>query len=182
MFYRRDEWDAEEADVLTRYKYFNGVQNNSPTADASGTSFQASSTIMPDVEDINRDRNMNKSESYFQYKVSLRPEDMVVGQNYITDEVVGQGQLANGAQITTKWYQFKIPVRDPDKIVGGIQDFRSIQFMRMFFKGFEDSIITRFARLELVRGEWRRYLFSLEEPGEYVPGDLATILLSTFLL
>lgn len=171
LFYRRDEWDAQEASVLERYKYFNGVENNSPTADASGTSFQASSTITPDVEDINRDRNMNKSEAYFQYQVSLRREDLVVGQNYITDEVIGQGQLANGDQITTKWYQFKIPVRDPDNIVGGIQDFRSIQFLRMFYKGFEDSIVTRFARLELVRGEWRRYLFSLEEPGEYVPGD-----------
>lgn len=171
LFYRRDEWDAQEADVLTRYKQFNGLENNSPTADASGTSFQASSTISPDVEDINRDRNMNKSEAYFQYKVSLRHEDMVVGQNYITDVVTGEGQLADGSQINTKWYQFKIPVRDPDKIVGGIQDFRSIQFMRLFYKGFEDSIITRFARLELVRGEWRRYLFSLEEPGEYVPGD-----------
>lgn len=169
-FYRTDEFDQQEASVLERYKSFNGLENNSPTADASGTSFQASSTIMPDVEDINRDRNMNKSESYYQYKVSLRREDMVVGQNYITDEVVGQGQLANGDQITTTWYQFKIPVRDPEKKVGGIQDFRSIQFMRMFFKGFEDSIITRFARLELVRGEWRRYLFSLQEPGEIVPG------------
>ena len=171
LFYRRDEWDQRQSSVLERYKWFNGLENNSPTADQSGTSFQASSTISPDVEDINRDRNMNKSESYFQYKVSLRHEDMVVGRNYITNEVVGQGQLPNGSTITTKWYQFKIPVRNPEKIVGGIQDFRSIQFLRMFYKGFEDSIITRFARLELVRGEWRRYLFSLEEPGEYIPGD-----------
>lgn len=170
-FYRTDEFDAQEASVLERYKLFNGLEGNSPTADQSGTSFQASSSITPDVEDINRDRNMDKAESYFQYKVSLRREDMVVGKNYITDEVVGNGQLPNGDQITTRWYQFKIPVRDPDKIVGGIQDFRSIRFMRMFFRGFEDSVVARFARLELVRGEWRRYLFSLEEPGEYIPGD-----------
>ena len=88
-----------------------------------------------------------------------------------TDEVVGSGTLANGQAVTAKWYQFKIPVRDPDKSVGDIQDFRSIQNLRMFFKGFEDSIVTRFARLELVRGEWRRYQFSLGEPGEGIPGD-----------
>ena len=171
LYYRSDEWDAQQASVLERYKQFNGLENNSPTAEQSGTSFQASSSTIPDVEDINRDFTMNKSENYFQYKVSLRKEDLVVGKNYITNEVEGRGTLDNGQQINIKWYQFKIPVRDPDKIVGNIQDFRSVRFMRMFFKGFEDSIVTRFARLELVRGEWRRYLFSLEEPGEYVPGD-----------
>ena len=171
LYYRRDEWDAQEASVLERYKQFNGLENNSPTADQSGTSFQASSTTIPDGEDINRDFTMNKSESYFQYKVSMRKEDLVVGQNYITNEVVGAGVLENGTGINVKWYQFKIPVRNPDRIVGDIQDFRNIRFMRMYYKGFEDSIVTRFARLELVRGEWRRYLFSLEEPGEYIPGD-----------
>ncbi|MDC0303395.1 cell surface protein SprA [Flavobacteriales bacterium] len=171
LYYRRDEWDAQQASVLERYKQFNGLENNSPTADQSGTSFQASSTTIPDVEDINRDFTMNKSENYFQYRVSMRKEDLVVGKNYITNEVEGRGTLDNGDPINIKWYQFKIPVRDPDRIVGNIQDFRSIRFLRMFYKGFEDSIVTRFARLELVRGEWRRYLFSLEEPGEYIPGD-----------
>lgn len=170
-YYRGDDLDAAEASVLERYKLFNGLENNSPTADQSGTSFQASSSTLPDVEDINRDFTMNKSENYFQYKVSLRPQDLVVGKNYITNAVQGQGTLANGQPVEVMWYQFKIPVRSPDRIVGSIQDFRSIRFMRMFYKGFEDSIVTRFARLELVRGEWRRYLFSLEEPGEYVPGD-----------
>ncbi len=170
-FYRGDSLDAAQSPVLDRYKKFNGLEGNSPTANQSGTAFQASSSITPDIEDINKDGNMDRAESYFQYKVSLRREDLVVGQNYITNEVVGSGQLPNGQQISTTWYQFKIPVRNPDKVVGGIQDLRSIRFMRMFFKGFEDSIVTRFARLELVRGEWRRYLFSLEEPGEYIPGD-----------
>ncbi|MDP6909408.1 MAG: cell surface protein SprA, partial [Flavobacteriales bacterium] len=171
QYYRSDEWDAQEASVLERYKDFNGMEGNSPTADQSGTSFQASSSTLPNVEDINRDNTVSEAENYFQYKVSLRKEDMVVGQNYITDVVDGQGTLANGQQVSVKWYQFKIPVRKPQKIIGSIQDFRGIRFLRMFFKGFEDSVVTRFARLELVRGEWRQYLFSLEEPGEYIPSD-----------
>jgi len=170
-YYRGDDLDAAQASVLDRYKLFNGLENNSPTADQSGTSYQASNSTIPNVEDINRDNTVSEAENYFQYKVSLRKEDLVVGQNYITNVVEGQGTLANGQPVGVKWYQFKIPVRDPDRIVGNIQDFRSIRFMRMFFKGFEDSVITRFARLELVRGEWRRYLFSLQEPGEYIPGD-----------
>ena len=94
---------------------------------------------------------------------------MVVGKNYITDVVNAAPQLQNGQNGPIKWYQFKIPVREPEKVVGGIQDFLSIRFLRMFFRGFEDSIIVRFARLELVRGEWRRYDFPLAEPGEYIP-------------
>ncbi|MBL4585880.1 MAG: cell surface protein SprA, partial [Flavobacteriales bacterium] len=171
QYYRSDEQDAQQASVLERYKGFNGHENNSPTASQTGTSFQASSTTIPDVEDINRDNTVSSAENYFQYQVSLRKEDLIVGKNYITDEVVGAGQTVDGVSISVKWYQFKIPVRTPDKVVGNIQDFRSIRFLRMFFKGFEDSIVTRFARLELVRAEWRRYLFSLKEPGEYIAGD-----------
>lgn len=170
-YYRGDDLDAQAASVLERYKPFNGHENNSPTADQSGTSFQASSTTLPNEENVDRIDNMNGYSGYYQYKVSLRKEDMIVGKNYITDEVVGQGVLDNGQTIDVKWYQFKIPVRSPDKVVGDIQNFTNIFFMRMFFKGFEDSIVARFARLELVRAEWRRYLFSLEEPGEYIPGD-----------
>ena len=31
----------------------------------------------------------------------------------------------------------------------------------MFFNGFENEVICRFASMELVRGEWRRYLNNL---------------------
>jgi hypothetical protein len=170
-YYRSEEFDSQEASVLDRYKDFNGLENNSPTAEQSGTSFQASNSTLPNVEDINRDNTVSEAENYFQYKVSLRKEDMVLGQNYITDIVQGQGSLPNGQAVDVNWYQFKIPVRIPEKVIGNIQDFRSIRFLRMFFKEFEDSVICRFARLELVRGEWRRYEFSLEEPGEYIPDD-----------
>jgi cell surface protein SprA len=170
-YYRSEEFDAEEASVLDRYKDFNGLENNSPTAEQSGTEFQASNSTLPNVEDINRDNTVSEAENYFQYKVSLRREDMQLGQNYITDIVQGQGSLANGQPVNVNWYQFKIPVRVPEKVVGNIQDFRSIRFLRMFFKDFEDSVVCRFARLELVRGEWRRYEFPLQEPGEYVPDD-----------
>lgn len=173
-YYRSEEFDNEEASVLDRYKDFNGLENNSPTAEQSGTSFQASNSTLPNVEDINRDNTVSEAENYFQYKVSLRKEDMVVGQNYITNIVQAQGSLPNGQPAAVDWYQFKIPVRVPDRVIGNIQDFRSIRFLRMFLKEFEDSVVCRFARLELVRGEWRRYQFSLEEAGEYIPDDGTT--------
>ena len=48
--------------------------------------------------------------------------------------------------------------RDPDKIVGNIRDFKSIRFLRMFLTDFKiQPVILRFATLDLVRADWRRY-------------------------
>ena len=171
-YYRGSNLDAEEVSILDRYKRFNGLEGNSPTAEQSPEPYPTAATNRPNTEDINRDGTLNESERYFQYRVSLRPEDMEVGQNYITDVMEANVRLANNEVETIKWYQFKVPLRDPNRqVVGNIQDFKSIRFMRMFFKGFEEPIICRFATLELIRGTWRTYDRSLTSPGEYVPID-----------
>jgi len=169
-FYRDDVYDADTFNILKRYKKYNGMEGNSPTTEMSDTAnvdgYPTQGTNMPDLEDINQDNNLAESESYFQYKISLRPNDMQVGKNFITNVQVYQ----NGTK-TERWYQFKIPIADYEKKVNGIQDFRSIRFMRMFMKGFDEEVLLRFARLELIRGEWRRYRLDLTEPGESVQVD-----------
>ncbi len=169
-FYRDDVYDADTFNILKRYKKYNGMEGNSPTTEMSDTAnvdgYPTQGTNMPDLEDINQDNNLAESESYFQYKISLRPNDMQVGKNFITNVQVYQ----NGTK-TERWYQFKIPIADYEKKVNGIQDFRSIRFMRMFMKGFDEEVLLRFARLELIRGEWRRYKLDLTEPGESVQVD-----------
>ncbi|MCD4747202.1 MAG: cell surface protein SprA, partial [Bacteroidales bacterium] len=82
--------------------------------------------------------------------------------------------LANGDVGNVKWYQFKIPIHSPDLVVGSIQDFKSIRFLRMFFQGFKEPIVCRFATLDLVRGEWRKYSNNedLLSPGEWIPDDV----------
>ena len=121
--------------------------------------------VKPDKEDLNEDRTLDETESYFQYHVEIRPDRMEVGENYIVDKVTRSVDLPNGKS-SINWYQFRIPIREPDQIIGSIQDFKSIRFMRMFLKDFEDSVILRFAKLELVRGEWRKYGLSLLEGHE----------------
>jgi cell surface protein SprA len=171
-YYRGSNLDAEEVSILDRYKRYNGLEGNSPTAEQSPEPYPTSATNTPNTEDINRDGTLNEAERYFQYKVSLRPEDMVPGQNYITDMMEANVRLANSDVETIRWYQFKIPLRDPNRqVVGNIQDFKSIRFMRMFFKGFSEPIICRFATLELIRGTWRTYDRSLMGLGDYVPID-----------
>ena len=169
-FYRSDSLDNESANILQRYKGFNGTQGNSTTVTVDGV--PASATNVPDKEDANRDQTLSKTESYYQYRVSMRPEDLVVGENNITDiyETTSH-DLPNGMARPTRWIQFKIPVFEPEKKVGGITDFRSIRFLRMFLREFERPIVMRFARFELVRGEWRRFPFSLDDVSDVVPVD-----------
>ncbi|MFH0894895.1 MAG: cell surface protein SprA, partial [Bacteroidota bacterium] len=165
------DYDQAQTDILSRYKKFNGVDGNSPTDEQSVEDYPTSATTLPDVEDINRDNTLSESERYFQYKIHLAPNSMVVGENFITDVIEANPKLPNGQTTTVKWYQIKVPVRRPDRVVGSISDFKSIRFMRMFMKGFSDSIVLRFATLELVKTEWRKYNYSMLVPGEYVPND-----------
>ncbi len=174
-YFRGTDYDQDDkySSILERYKQYNGPEGNSPTNEQNPEGYPTSASSLPNIEDINRDNTLSENERYFQYKVELNPNKMNVGENFITDIYHAQGiRLPNGQVGDVKWYQFKIPVRDPQKIVGGIQDFQSIRFMRMFMKGFEKPTVLRFATLDLVRGEWRRYRYDLLSPGEYIPNDV----------
>ncbi len=172
QYFRGTELDQNEVSIRDRYKRFNGLEGNSATDAQSPEPYPTQATNLPNTEDINLDGTLNEAERYFQYRVSLRPEDMEVGKNYITDVMEARVTLKNGENDVVKWYQFKIPLRDPNRqAINNIQDFKSIRFMRMFLKGFEEPIFLRFATLELVRGNWRTFDRSLTSPGEYVPDD-----------
>jgi cell surface protein SprA len=170
-YYRDDNYDALQLDILNRYKRFNGHEGNSASSEfssqlnADGYPTQATNT--PDIEDINADNNLSESEQYFQYRVSIRPGEINVGQNYVTNKT----QVTKSDGTIENWYQFKIPVREPDRVVNGIQDFRSIRFMRMFVRGFDSPVMLRFAKLEMIRSEWRKYNQELLSPGEDIQGD-----------
>ncbi len=174
-YFRSSYYDSVEADILTRYKRYNGTEGNS--AESSGN-FNAASRTLPDVEDLNQDNNLNKEEKYFQYKVELRPEKMNVGDNFIVNEQQVKVRLANGTEETISWYQFKIPIKQPQDKVGSIQDFKSIRFMRMFMTDFKETTILRFGKFELVRGEWRTYEQDLSAPGS-LPTNKGTLDVST---
>ncbi|VAW13570.1 FIG00897849: hypothetical protein [hydrothermal vent metagenome] len=153
-YFRGADYDQEQLSILERYKKFNGVDGNSPES----TSDIQPSYSTPDIEDINDDNTLNEYERYYQYKISIHPEDFVIGKNHITDiQRTSPIRLKNGNEESVTWYQFKIPVTNPDEAFGSISDFKSIRFMRMFLKGFKSPVILRFASLDLVRADWRKY-------------------------
>ena len=162
-YFRGTDYDRARLPILSRYKYYNGTQGNSQARADTDESYETAATTFPDIEDINEDFTLSENERYYQYRVSLRPADMVVGRNYISDRRDAEVKLRNGQVERVSWYQFKIPVRDYEKKVGTINGFNSIRFMRMYLTGFQDSVILRFATLDLVRGDWRAYTRELYE-------------------
>ena len=156
-YFRGSDLDQRQASILERYKRINMPQGNSPDSDQQTEGYDTSYKTYPDVEDINQDYTLNEYERYYQYKVSIRPEDMRLGHNYITDIREYTAPLRNGAKEPVKWYQFRIPLSQYDERVGGISDFTSIRFMRMFLTQFSKPVVLRFGSLDLVRGEWRVY-------------------------
>ncbi|MDE7125908.1 MAG: cell surface protein SprA, partial [Muribaculaceae bacterium] len=148
------------------YKHYNGVEGNSLSPQDVDEPLYQSAKSGPDVEDINQDNTLNEYERYFQYKVSIRPEDLVVGQNYITDKQETMVRGRDGNDYEAVWYQFKIPLSDYERKVGSISDLSTVRFARIFLTGFKEVTHLRFATLELVRGEWRPYQFNLNTRGD----------------
>jgi len=174
-YYRGSDYDAQQLGILDRYKKYNGEEGNSPTSEMSKESYPTAGSTLPDMEDINRDNTLSETESYYQYKISIRPGDIKVGSNYVVDEVDPPPvTFPNSKKSSVKWYQFQIPITDYQKIIGPINDFKSIRFIRMFLKGFKDPVIMRFANLDLVRAEWRKYNISFMEGGERITVPEAT--------
>lgn len=175
-YYRGSDYDAAQTPILDRYKHYNGTEGNSPSSENSTEDYGTSATLLPDIEDINSDNTLSEYEKYYEYKVELRPGKLAVGQQYITEELNTKVRLKNGETVDVRWYQFKIPIRDPNAYtkVGAVRNFKSIRFARMYLTGFSEETHLRFASLDLVRGEWRTYTKDLFANG-VIPIDTAQI-------
>ena len=161
--YRGTEQDRLNMSILERYKHYNNTEGNSIAQEEDPYASTAKS--VPDVEDLDHDNTLNEQEAYYQYRISLRPDEMEVGRNHITDKREASVRLRDGSDGKVTWYQFKIPIREYQGKSGNIQGFNNIRFMRMFLTDFEEPAFLRFATLELVRGEWREYQKDLTTGG-----------------
>ncbi len=145
-----------EGNVLERYTNYNGTQGNSPT---DVTNDDRGNTTFPTAEDVNRDNTMNTIDSYFEYEIPVF-SGMGIGNdndtNYITD-IREDETVVSGRTIEYRWVRFKIPIYEPTREFN-VSDFRSIRFMRMYLTGFADPVLLRFGNMDLVRGDYRRYI------------------------
>ncbi len=158
-----------EGNIFERYKRYNGLEGNSPD---TFTDTNRGLTPQPDVEDINRDNTMNTIDSYFEYEMDITPTSLAdLNNQFIVDRKNINVTLPNGNSADIKWYQFRIPLTESTNTIGSISDFRSIRFTRMFLKDFSENTVLRFATLDLVRSDWRRYKLALDSDDPNVDDD-----------
>ncbi|MDO5655115.1 MAG: cell surface protein SprA [Flavobacteriaceae bacterium] len=155
VYYLDNRWDNTEwsGSVPNRYKYFRNPEGNSPSG-----SLEAGSAT-PDSEDINMDYNLDRIENYNQYTISLGQNDLNLDHPFIVDAKRVTATFENGQTGQTNWFLFRVPVSDFDQNAGAAsQDvLSSARFMRMIIKGFNEQTTLRFATMDMVRSDWRRY-------------------------
>ncbi len=158
-YFRGSDYDDREANILDRYKYYNGTERNSTS---SGDEYTSTATTSPDGEDLNGDNTLNETEQYYEYVIDIDKEMFENKanweENFITNMVTANVELKNGDKEDIKWYQLRIPIHTSRKRAeGNITDFRSVRFIRMYMTGFEEEEHLRFGELQLVRTDWRVY-------------------------
>ncbi len=99
-----------------------------------------------------------------------------LGHPYITDERNISVKYANGTTGNENWFLMRIPLKKPTKVVGNIPDFKSIRFLRMYLTDFDSAATLRFARLDLVRNQWRDFTYDVDTTGKYTPVTSKSIL------
>jgi len=155
--------------ILDRYKNYNGTQGNSPLEVTE--QFRGSYTT-PDAEDLNQDNTMNTIDRYFQYRIPISKNMQVGAHPFLFDvRETNNIELPNGQVITARWLQFRVPVvpdyyeapvyRNYFEAINGMEDLRSIRFMRMMVTGFKNPAVFRFGTLDIVRADWTRVSNSL---------------------
>jgi len=168
IWFRDQSFDALGTGILGRFKNFNNQQGNSPIA-TTGGQFTSAATLFPDNEDLNRDNTLNETEAYYEYEVPLKPGMDVGSTPYITDKRRVTVNSADGLVRTEDWFLFRVPIRNFSNKIGNIPDFKSIRFVRMYLTDFEDSVVLRLARLDLVRNQWRQFIYDIDTTGSYTP-------------
>ncbi|GAA4971780.1 cell surface protein SprA [Algibacter aquimarinus] len=172
-----------EGNIFERYKKYNGIEGNTPD---TFTNTDRGANTQPDVEDINRDNTMNTIDSYFEYELDITRQNLPLSKadfenlpstnrlkDFLRDFKETPRTLPNGETRNVRWYQFRIPINVPlekfddtnfpeYKRFGGITDFRSIRFTRIYLKEFQQPTVFRFGTLDLVRSDWRRYTQALD--------------------
>lgn len=153
LYFRGDNWNGQG--ILDRYLPFNGQEGNTPL-NATQNGFSTQGSPNPDTEDLNLNGTLNSNEEYYEYKMDFRPSEMEIGKNFIVDIIPSEIRLVNGQTDNVNWYQFRIPLQAGVPI-NNIQNFKAIEFVRMYLKGWNEEVVLRFARLQLVSTTWRTF-------------------------
>ncbi|MDW3208578.1 MAG: cell surface protein SprA [Reichenbachiella sp.] len=156
-YFLSDNYDERNAKILERYKKFNGIEGNSPIG-AGSNSFTASATNIPENEDLNDDNYINTLEAYREFEIDMTDiNSLQVGNHNIVDKAVSSDGEAT-------WYLFRIPINQPTKTVGEYTE-ESNRFIRMYMTDWQQPVVLRMAKMQLVASQWRKSVENLKDQG-----------------
>ncbi|HEY3387531.1 MAG TPA: cell surface protein SprA, partial [Saprospiraceae bacterium] len=162
QYFLGDALDQNDAQLLERYKNFNGMEGNSPVVQGNDPIARSGSPY-PDNEDLNVDNTISELEEYYKYEMELRPNSFKIGEGFVVDQIKTNAGDNNPEEVT--WYLFRIPVQQFQGKVGNISGFTSIRYARMILTGFQEPVVLRFANFRMVGNRWIRYTDNLREGG-----------------
>ena len=120
------------SDVMDQY--YLGVDG---TENSAGSELGAR---FPDTEDLNGNNALDRTNSYFEYELSLDTSSIAF-QHYVTG-----GQ--NG------WYQIRIPIDDFKRQIGA-PSFTNIEDVRLWMTGAQSNVLVRMTELNLIGNQWQ---------------------------
>lgn len=165
-YFLSDNYDERNAKILERYKKFNGIEGNSPIG-AGSNSFTASATNIPENEDLNDDNYINTLEAYREFEIDMTDiNSLQVGNHNIVDKAVSSDGEAT-------WYLFRIPINQPTKTVGDYTE-ESNRFIRMYMTDWQQPVVLRMAKMQLVASQWRKSVENLKDQGFDVLPEVGT--------
>jgi len=160
------EYDYQKAHPanFSSYEFINGTENN-----------ENDGTRMPDTEDLNGNGDVDYFNDYFEYTISLNPDDPEF-QKYLAGNSL---DLETG--LDAGWRLFRIPLNDFARKVGS-PDLSLIESARLWLTGAqEDWLKLSITELNLVGSDWKEQgIATLEYPEEFLdqlggaPGIQAT--------
>ncbi|MDX1906467.1 MAG: cell surface protein SprA [Bacteroidia bacterium] len=165
--FRDEDYEQRQAGILERYLDFNGTEGNSPVGENTNQ-YTTQATTLPDNEDLNNNGSLNFAEQYWEYRIRLHPDSMERGKYFIVDKITNDSIRAQNGTQTVTWYQFRVPL-NAGKSVNGIDNFKTISYMRMYLAGFEEEVILRMTEFQLVSSQWRKFAGDLTDTDIILP-------------
>ncbi|MEO8231522.1 MAG: cell surface protein SprA [Ignavibacteriota bacterium] len=125
--------------LLFDYFSINGTQGNAILTDIGR---------IPDTEDLNRNGNLDKNNSYYRYEIPLNTDSS-------TNKFLAGGGFNTG--LTNKWYLYRVPLKDFQTFVGS-PSFSDVETIRLFVQGVDSMVHFRITEFNLVGNQWQKNL------------------------
>lgn len=154
-----DDWKLNQS--AGDYESSNGTEGNENNVNGR----------IPDTEDINGNGTLDQINNYFEYSLSLSKtsEDTI----FITGDNEPEGK-----DEYYKWYQYRIPLAEPDSVIGN-PDMTRLEYVRVWFEGMPNTrVLIRIAEINLVGNDWKEKGIAISDSSEFDVTDDSTVVAS----